>query len=47
LHRWRAEALVRAGDPRAARRSLQDALRLAPDDVLAQAMLVDLDADGR
>jgi tetratricopeptide (TPR) repeat protein len=47
LHRWRAEALVRAGDPRAARRSVQDALRLAPDDVLAQAMLVDLDADGR
>lgn len=43
IHRWRAETQIKAGDTRGARRSLNEALRLNPDDVAARALLAGIE----
>lgn len=42
VHRWRAEALIEAGDTEGARREYGEVLRLVPDDLSARRALVPL-----
>ena len=43
LHRWRGEHLASVQEPAEAARELQEALRLAPDDLVAHRALVELE----
>jgi tetratricopeptide (TPR) repeat protein len=45
IYRWRAEAQMQGGDLRGARKSLGEALRLMPDDIVSKGMLVELQED--